>query len=585
MPIRSSAVALACASRRLRRATHWGQLAWCAASACASASTTRTDASRSPQDYIDQQLISHRRGEPNVKTADGGMLYHAEFNAANPSPLRRPFELLKTYCEGDQGRFVPSGKPRASAASLAASVASGVPNGVAAMLADADSRGIFGKFRCESQQAVWTVSIEPSAFVPTDASGTWRLQLFVKAVWGGDLSLGGELPAAPASAAVSALPQPQAAAPVLPPPVVSPESIQLPADSPPVVSKQSSPLNPQPLGPAPQSEKLLADPRPFGIDMGSDSPEVFASKLRLDPKLKQRACSKGAATPPKAARSAANGGKLSELCWQHPAEAEAIAVHARFADLGSGPVLAEFEVRYPPSSFAWLERTLLNDWGPADVASASETSLTWSWLHTTVQLSHVDGGASRETLVRVTHKPTLDRSRLAAGKPGREQTGPLRVASPWQLQLGYEPAQLAQAKLEAAGFRIAASGCSDGGPHAQPVLTRVCPLHGGNMEGLRSASVTIVDIGDTRPRLAQLEYVFDKKVLEETVRELRAQYGEPIPTTADSLEWWTGPVGIAIVPTADTFTLRYFHGRLLQYFNNAAEKNRQASKAVQRQGL
>jgi hypothetical protein len=552
--------------------------------ACASGPTPKNDGAPSPQRYIEQQLITRgSRGkggaranaELNTPTSDGGMLYYADFNAANPSTLRVPYDLLKRYCEDKGGRWVPSGRARTSAASLATSKA---PNELAAPLADADRHGLFGKFRCESSGPVWTASIEPSSLAPTDTSEAWRLQVFVKAVIGSDLSVADEWPvAAPPPLAAGG------AAPASPAPPITTDGTSAPPGAQPLVSQQSSPLNSQPLGPRAESDKLLADPRPFGINLGSDAPEVFANKLRLEA---GKPCSKATTKPAKSMPKQTPAGRAAaQLCWEHPAGSEATALRATFAGLGMGPVVAEFEVRYPASAFTWLERTLLNDWGGADDAAESPSSHSWTWQHTTITLSHLDAEPTHDTIVRVQHKPTLDRMRLAAATPGREQTGPMRIATPWQLQLGYEPAELAQAKLQAVGFSIAKGSCSDGGLHARPILTRSCRLQGGKMDGLREASVDIVDPGDGRPRLAQLAYTFDKRVLDETVKELRTQYGDPIPGAAGTLEWWTGPVGIAIVPSADAFSLRYFHGRLLQYSYNARAKNLAADKALERQGL
>jgi hypothetical protein len=187
--------------------------------------------------------------------------------------------------------------------------------------------------------------------------------------------------------------------------------------------------------------------------------------------------------------------------------------------------------------------------------------------------------------VYVAHKPTLDRAQLPSGAPGREPSAGGKVASPWQLQLGFEAAQAAQTKLQAAGFSIAKTGCADGGPYAQPVFTRTCPLTGGRMPGFRGAWVRNVDMGDGKPRLAELGYTLDKSALDDTLRDLKDQYGEPIPSTGNQLQWWTGPVGITLTPSTDTFTLRYYHGRLLQYFIVADAKRQAADKAIQRQGL
>jgi hypothetical protein len=533
-----------------------------ALSACAHHPPPVPEANESPEAYLERQLISRDQGEINTTTADGGMLFHAQFGADRRSALRVPFDVLKSHCESKGGRWMASGAPTISSQSLAASRA---PQDIVAVLADADARGLFGKYRCESSNApTWTARIEPSDLSLTGAPGIWQLELFLKAYMGSDLSRGGELP--PPTAA-------SARAPTSPPPSAAPVG---------------SALNLRALRPPTGGELLLADPRPFGIDMGSDSPDVFAAKLRIDPtstpckaapEIAAKPAKKGKAPEPPAPPA------LSELCWQQPGAGEALELHARFADLGSGPVVAAFEVRYPADSFGWLEHSMRNDWGPPDGHADRNTAHAWSWLHTLIELTHADDDPAHETIVRVQHRPTLARAQLPLGNPGRTQPGPVRIASPWQLQLGYEPAQLAQAKLQAAGLTIAASGCIDAGQHALPILTRVCPLSGGSMDGLRSAQVITVDIGDGRPKLAKLEYTFDKRVLDATLAELRIQYGNPIPVAGDALQWWTGPIGIEVVPSQDTFTLRYFHGRLLQFHINAVERNQAGDKALQHQGL
>jgi hypothetical protein len=550
--------------RAPRLAPCLGAVAGLALSACAHHPPPLPDASESPEAYLERQLLGRNEGQANTPTADGGMLFHAEFGADRRSSLRIPFDVLKSYCESKAGRWVASGAPTTSSQRLAASRA---PNDVVAVLADAENRGLFGRYRCESTSApTWTARIEPSDLSLTSAPGVWLLELFLKAYIGSDLSQGGEL--APPLAA-------GAQAPTAPPPSAAPEG---------------SPLNLHTLRPPTGGELLLADPRPFGIDMGSDSPDVFAAKLRIDgagTPCPAAPASPPAAKPEKKAKAPESPAApaLSELCWQRPGAGEALALHARFADLGHGPVVAEFEVRYPAESFVWLEHGMRNDWGPPDVHADRSTWHAWSWLHTVIELAHAEDNPAHETLVRVQHRPTLARAQLAPGTPGREQPGPVRVAEPWQLQLGYEPAQQAQAKLQAAGLTIAASGCIDAGQRALPVSTRVCPLTGSSMDGLRSAQVITVDIGDGRPKLAKLEYTFDKRVLDATVAELRIQYGNPIPVAGNALQWWTGPVGIEVVPNQDSFTLRYFHGRLLQFHINAVERNQAGDKALQQQGL
>jgi hypothetical protein len=535
-------------------------------SSCAAHQHGRAAIDDSPEAYLEQQLISNRTDDLNTPTADGGMLFHAEFSFENRFPLRMPFDVLRKHCEDERGHWVASGPPHMRAENLAASKA---PHDVVDALADADSRDIFGTFRCESNAPTWTANIEPSALMPTNASEVWRLQLFVKAFVGSDLSQPGDPsgePPPPTAATQSAPPAP----PMPPTPsVVIPDAVATETKA----ASNDSPLDPRPEHAPLSSDKLLADPQPFGIDMGIDSPDLFGAKLRVDPAQSQCQKPSAAAKRQGGKKSAANSGTLSELCWTKPGGSEALELRAEFADFDTGSVAAEFELRYPAASFAWLERNMRNDWGMPDVSGDRPTSHSWSWLHTIIELSHENDDASHDTRVRVRHLPTLARARLPAGNPGRDQPGPTRSAAPWQLQLGFESAQQAQAKLQTAGFSIAANGCSDAGDHALPVLSRTCPLSGGKLDGLRSASAIIVDMGDGRPRLAKLEYTFDKRVLDAQLRELKSQYGNPIPVAGDAFQWWTGPVGIEVVPGHDSFQLRYFHGRLLQYHDNAVEKN------------
>jgi hypothetical protein len=527
--------------------------------ACAHAPETAPD--QSPEAYIEGRLISNDKGEINKRTSDGGMLFHAEFSASDGASLKVPFDVLKSHCESKGGRWVPMGPPNSSSRSVAASQA---PNDVLAVLAEADARAIFGKFRCEGSGPTWVGVIEPNNFLPGAGQGFWRLQLFLRATIGGDPWQGQGAPPLPPSAAAGLVP----------------------ATAPPSAAPEGSPLNQRTLRPPASGDALLADPRPFGIDMGSDSPDVFSAKLRVD--LAPTACAPAVDPAPAAAAKAGAtpaSSSFSQLCWQLPGAGEALELRARFADLGQGPVVASFEVHYPAESFSWLEHSMRNDWGPPDAHGDRNTWHAWSWLHTVVELAHADDDATHQTIVRVQHRPTLARAQLPVGSPGRQPPSPVRVATPWQLALGYEPAQQAQAKLQAVGFSIAANSCVDAGQRSLPVLTRVCTLNGGKMDGLRSANVIAVDIGDGRPRVAKLEYTFDKRVLDDTLTELRIQYGNPIPVAGDALQWWTGPIGIEVAPTQDSFTLRYFHGRLLQIHINAVERNQVGDKAQQHQGL
>jgi hypothetical protein len=478
-----------------------------------------------PEAELEAQLIS--RSHKGNKRSGDGMLYYAEFDAVSPEALRVPHDTLAMQCENRGGTWQPVAPPQVDAASFATPGA--VPDPIHAALQEADQRGLFGEFTCASALDVWGAEIQPRRLLPGKGRASFRLELYLQAA-----ADGGE---------------PGPAGPLPPPPSVPPPS----AASTPAPATNVKPLDPQPSRPPARGDELLADPHPFGVAMGEDSPEWLARKLQLDPAAE--ACSEPA--PP----------GLTRKCWKHTGGTQATSVSALFADVGRGPVLAELDVRYPASAFAWLTHQFTESFGQPDESSAGAAS--WSWLHTTVSVTTHDD----ETEVRVTHKPTLDRAAHPSSAPPQ---GPAPVATPFHMQLGYEPALAAQAKLKAAGFQVA-DRCTDGGPGARPVLTRTCSLRGGNTPGLRSAWVRIVDLGDGRPRLAELGYQYDGSALASVQRDLQTQYGAPIPSAGGIEQWWTGPVGIALTPTSDGFTVRYFHGRLLQDFMLAAQKQQAAA--------
>jgi len=177
---------------------------------------------------------------------------------------------------------------------------------------------------------------------------------------------------------------------------------------------------------------------------------------------------------------------------------------------------------------------------------------------------------------------------LPKNSPARVPKTPVRIATPWHVQLGYELAQISQARLRAAGFSVPEHGCNDGSNrHVRRLSTRTCRLDVSGVSSVKSAWVRSVDLGDGQPRLAELGYQLDPKGgLEAKLRELKAQYGEPIPSQGGTLQWWTGPVGITLTPAtkaaapnttssddaSDGPTLRYYHGRALQYFIVAEAK-------------
>ncbi|HET8935412.1 MAG TPA: hypothetical protein VFN67_18320 [Polyangiales bacterium] len=494
------------------------------------------DVPNTPQAALEAALIRNKhRG--TRRTGDGGIIYVAELTPSSPEVLRVPYDLLKLECENHSGRFGHVAPPAKPAASLATDDA---PDAIHAMLVEADNRQLFGQQRCEAGSNVWIAEIEPHAF---KTGRGFSLQIYVRASPAEGYDPGAPIgPGFPALGEVNAAGE---AAPPPPPPAAAP-----------------APLDQQPARPPLSGERLLADPRPYGLTPGVDSPAILAKKLGVE----------------LSAATACDQPNLKGFCWDKPSS-EALQLRAAFVDLGMGPVLAELDVRYPTTAHAWLARMFQSQFGPADDANAQQSS--WDWLHTRVQLA----SSEHETRVYVAHKPTLDRAQLPSGSPGREASPAARGATPWQLQIGYETAQSAQAKLQAAGFSIPKTGCADGGSYAQPVFTRTCPLSGGRMQGSRGAWVRTVDIGDGKPRLAELGYTLDKSALADTTRDLKEQYGEPIPSSGGQLQWWTGSVGITLTPSADGFTLRYYHGRLLQYFIVAEAKRQTVDKAVQRQGL
>lgn len=498
------------------------------------------DVPNSPQAALEAALIRQKH-KGTRRTGDGGIIYTAELVPGSPEILRVPFDLAKLECENHSGSFTLLSPPQRPAASLASD---DVPDPVHALLVEADQRQLFGQHRCQAGGNVWIAEIEPHAL---DAGRRFALQIYVRASPASEADL--EAPPGPGLPALNG-----AQSELGPPPPSAAEPTSGPSPAP--------PLDRQAPRPPVTGDRLLADPKPFGVNPGVDSPEVLAKKLDA----------------PLARASTCNRPNLQGYCWNQPSQ-EAQSLRAAFADLGAGPVLAELELSYPADAYTWLVRAFQNQFGPPDDTDQRDAS--WSWVHTRVQLT----SSEAETRVYIAHKPTLDRAQLASGVAGREPSAVGKVASPWQLQLGYEPAQAAQTKLQAAGFSIPKTGCADGGPYAQPVFTRTCPLTGGRMPGFRGAWVRNVDIGDGKPRLAELGYTLDKSALDETLRDLKEQYGEPIPSTGDQLQWWTGPVGITLTPATDTFTLRYYHGRLLQYFIVAEAKRQAADKSIQRQGL
>ena len=512
------------------------------AAACGSRARHARDVPNSPQAVLEAQLIN-RRHKLNKRTHDGGMLYTAELLTTSHETLRVPYDLLKLECESHGGGFGSIAPPEKTAASLAEPT--DAPDAVVAVLRDADLRGLFGEHRCQLGGDAWSAVIEPVAV--TTSRGAVRLQLYVRAQPAEGYSPGAPLgPGLPPLAAARAA-QPSA------------------AEAAPPSRAPMSPLDTQPPRPPVSGDSLLADPRPFGVNPGVDAPEILAKKLGVQLEQAQRCDAAG----------------LSAYCWDHPGS-EALAARAVFADLGSGPVLAELSLRYPARSRDWIAHMFGNAFGPSDASpEAQNAQSSWSWLHTSIELTQ----SGDEARVVIAHKPSLDRARLPQNAPGREQPIAGRIATPWQLQLGFEPAQLAQTKLHAAGFSIADSGCEDGGTYARPIFTRTCPLRSTRMTGLKGAWVRTVDVGDGKARLAELGYQLERAALDSTLADLKEQYGEPIPSEGGALQWWTGSVGVTLTPAADGVSLRYYHGRLMQFFISADAKRRASEKGVQRQGL
>lgn len=522
-------------------------------SACRSRSQGTQDPSTvpdSPQAVLEQQLLT-RQHKLNRRTADGGMVYNTDISATSSESMRVPYDLLKLECESHGGELIAHGPPEKTAASLAQAA----PEPLQKLLVDADQRNVFGLHDCEAGGVVWSAELQPVSLNAVSKSDRYQFELYVRAELNDDYD-----PDAPSG---PGLPQWGGA----PPSAAGTSGGSGSASTEPApATANSSPLDPRPSRPAAPGDAMLADPRPFGLTAGADAPETVAQRLGLALDQAQH-CDKAG---------------LKGYCWQKPGSSEAVSLTANFAELGANTVLAELEVHYPASSYAWLSRTLINTLGPTDTPDSADHSQSWNWLHTTVQLT-LSGG---DTRVSVVHKPSLDRAKLKKGTPARDQNAPARIATPWQLQLGYEAAQAAQTKLQTAGFTISDAGCSDSGQDAKPVFTRTCALTSGGMPGVRSAWVRAVDIGDGRPRLAELGYQLDPKGWNDTLRDLKAQYGEPIPSEGGALQWWTGQVGVTLTPaTKDAPTLRYYHGRLLQYFIVAEAKRRGSDKAQQRQGL
>ena len=509
----------------------------------------------SPQAVLERQLINSQH-RLNKRTRDGGILYTTDFTAASSESLRVPYDLLKLECESHGASFEPSEPPPETATAIATKAdqgqTPGIPEGIHASLRDADARQLFGRHVCLAGVYLWHADLEPTLLTPTRDPNTFRFQVYVKAVSAPDYD-----PQAPTGPGLPATgPSAQRAAGWPPPSAAGEAAAPGPTSGP--GARATSPLDPRPSRPTPTGDQLLADPHPFGVIAGVDSPEALAQKLGL----------------PLETAAHCDGPGLIGLCWEHPGGSEATSLRAMFAELGASPSLAELEVHYPASAFTWLSGMLSNLLGPADVAAP--TSLQWSWLHTNVELSVI---GQNDVRVYVAHKPSLDRARLPSGSPARTAKS-VAAAAPWQLSLGYEAAQAAQAKLQSAGFSIAPNGCVDGGTATRP-FTRTCSLQVKQVPGVTSAWVRNVDIGDGRARLAELGYQLDRAKLKDLQSELTAQYGEPIPSTGDALQWWTGSVGITLTGGSgkDLPTLRYYHGRLLQFFIVAEARRAAATPA------
>jgi len=529
------------------RAMGWASLVWTAA--CGGSPRHAGEVPDSPQVALEEQLLAGRHGQTR-RANDGGLLYATEFNTTSPEALRVPYDILKLECEQHGGRFDPLAPPQKTAASLAGN---DIPDAVHKLLDDADARALFGEHRCEAGGHVWYARFEPVMVRPTRRDH-YGFQLYVKV-------------SAPEAYDPNAPPGPGL------PPVAAGMAAQeataaanAQGPTPPPDSKPRAALDVPLLRPPAAGDQLLADPRPFGAQLGVDTPESLAKRLGLELAQAQACDAPG----------------LTGLCWERPGNSEALALRTQFVALGGDrKVLAQLEVDYPANTYSNLAHVLRNLYGAPDEGSDGQQALRWSWLHSSVALTL----SAERIRLTLEHKPSLDRAQLPKDAPARMQPNRAEPATPWQIQLGYEPAQSAQARLQAVGFKVPGSGCSDGDTASAPVFTRTCPLQSERMQGVRSAWARTVDIGDGHPRLAELGYQLDPAAWDETLRDLKQQYGEPIPSQGDTLQWWTGPVGITLTSAKNEPTLRYYHGRLLQFFIVAGQKQSSGGPAPQKPGI
>jgi len=513
----------------------------------------------SPQAALERQLqrAPHSRTE---RTEDGGLLFTTNFSQSNPKPLQLPHDVLERECKQLGGEFKVRAPAEVPASGLA--VSEDVPDAIETILSDADERHVFGHHRCSVGAGFqgWSAYIEPTQLGANRSRKTFYLQTYVKTTSAPEEQLdAAELTADVDDDERADIDNPdEVFGPGLP--ATGGRGNQQIAE-PPI---STSPLDER-AWPPQAGDSLLQDPHPFGLNLGIDTPEQLAEKLKLE--LKQA--------------SACDGKTLSGLCWQKPGGSQASSLKARFAQLGNQKVLADFELHYPAEAYRWLSRALRNQYGPADNAGDAQTQ-RWSWLHSNVELSR----SGDDVRVYASHKPTLDRAELPKTSAARVPKTPVRIATPWHVQLGYELAQISQARLRAAGFSVPDKGCSDGS-HRQVrgMSTRTCRLDVTGVPNVKSAWVRSVDLGDGQPRVAELGYQLDPKGgFDAKLRELKAQHGEPIPSQGGTLQWWTGPVGITLTPAPKAApnansedsssgpTLRYYHGRALQYFIVAEAK-------------
>jgi hypothetical protein len=137
-----------------------------------------------------------------------------------------------------------------------------------------------------------------------------------------------------------------------------------------------------------------------------------------------------------------------------------------------------------------------------------------------------------------------------------------RGISPWDIALGHDSQQAAEAKLAAAGFTVE-TACIDLTPKSSNIQVRSCSFANSGVVGLKYMKMELTAMGGEPARVSQLECVYEPMMVDVIRRELRERHGDPMKgSPRDTPTWWTVPSGIFFLSTSDYLSASYQHGRL-----------------------